>query len=49
MYNYKIFHNFPPECEKILKDMENRSYRGVGQELGKSKTQIEKWARKYFF
>jgi hypothetical protein len=29
--------------------MENRSYRGVGQELGKSKTQIEKWARKFFW
>jgi len=29
--------------------MENRSYKEVGQKLGKSKTQIEKWARKYFW
>jgi hypothetical protein len=31
------------------RDMDNRSYREVGQKLGKSKTQIEKWARKYFW
>jgi len=29
--------------------MENRSYKEVGQKLGKSKTQLEKWARKYFW
>ena len=37
------------EAFVVYRDMENRSYRGVGQELGKSKTQIEKWARKHFW
>jgi hypothetical protein len=37
------------EAFVVYRDMENRSYRGVGQELGKSKTQIEKWARKFFW
>ena len=30
------------EAFVVYRDMENRSYRGVGQKLGKSKTQIQK-------
>ena len=37
------------EAFVVYRDMEKRSYKEVGQKLGKSKTQIEKWARKYFW
>ena len=33
MYKYKIFHNFSSECEKILKDMENKSYLNFFQDF----------------
>ena len=42
MYNYKIFHNFPPECEKILKDMENRSYLNFFQNFEFLKKLVQK-------